>query len=44
MVGKTRRDRVRNVDIKESFGFSSVLNEIEAAQLQWLGHLEGMGE
>ena len=44
MVGKTRRDRMRNEDIRKSVGVCSVLNEIDAGQLRLLGHLERMDE
>ena len=44
MVGKTRRDRVKNEDIKKSIGVCSVLNKIDAGQLRWLGHLGRMEE
>ena len=44
IVGKTRRDRIRNVKIREDIKVAPILNKIDAAQLRWLGHLERMEE
>ena len=44
MIGKSRRDRIRNEHIRERIGVSSIRNKIEKTQLRWLGHLERMEE
>src|ERR1044072_1267856 len=44
MIGKSKRDRIRNEHIRERIGVSSIRNKIEKAQLRWLGHLERMEE
>ncbi len=44
MVGKTRRDRVRNIEVREEVGVCPILNRIDAAHLRWLGYLERMDE
>ncbi len=44
MLSKTRRDKIRNENIRESVGVCPMINKIEAGQLIWLGHLERMGE
>lgn len=37
---KSRRNRMRNEIIKEEVSVSSLLLQIDAAQLRWLRHLE----
>ena len=44
IVGKTRRHKLKNEDIRKSIGVGSMLCKIDAAQLRWLGHLERMDE
>ncbi len=44
MVGKTRRDRVRNIEVREEVGVCPILNRIDVAHLRWLGHIERMNE
>ncbi len=44
MVGKTRRDRVRNEDIRREVGVTSVRAKIDKSQLRWLEHQERMDE
>ena len=41
--GKTRRDRVRNVTIRNELELP-VVEQIERKQLKWYGHLVRMGE
>lgn len=40
--GVTRRDRIRNVDIREELKIKPVLKYIEERQLSWWGHLHRM--
>ena len=44
IVKKTRRDHIRNEDIRRMVGVIPMLNKIEKRQLQWLGHVERMDE
>lgn len=44
MMGKTRRDRLRNEWFRERVGVVPVLNRIDAARLRWWGHVERMPE
>lgn len=37
MIGKTRRDRVRNKNLRKTIGVCSMLNKIDAAHLRWQG-------
>uniref|UniRef100_A0A0B7BTJ8 Uncharacterized protein n=2 Tax=Arion vulgaris TaxID=1028688 RepID=A0A0B7BTJ8_9EUPU len=38
MLGVTRRDRLRNEDIRKKVGTTSVLNFIKKQQIKWFGH------
>ena len=40
----TRRDRIRNVTIRNQLNVPPIMNKIEKGQLRWLGHLERMDE
>ena len=40
----TRRDRLRNDDIREELGVESILKIIERGQLRWFGHVKRMEE
>lgn len=42
VVGKTRRDRVRNEQIREELGVQPIMEFIEQRQLSWWGHLQRM--
>ena len=42
MLGKTRRDRVRNDWIRERVGVTPVLIRVDSARLRWWGHMERM--
>src|SRR5678816_4259518 len=42
IVGKTRRDRVRNEWVRERVGVVPVLNRIDSARLRWWGHIVRM--
>nr|CAD7264006.1 unnamed protein product [Timema shepardi] len=42
MVGKTKRERIVNENIRQELGVIPALKKIEAAQLIWLGHVERM--
>jgi hypothetical protein len=44
MIGKSRRDRVRNERVRERIGVCPVQKKIEKSQLRWLGHLERMDD
>ena len=39
---RTRRDKIRNVTIRNQLGVASMMSKIEKGQLRWLGHLERM--
>ena len=40
--GVTRRDRIRNVNIREEFQIRPLLEEIESNKLRWFGHVKRM--
>lgn len=42
--GVTKRDRLRNDDIRREFGITSVLELIERNKLRWYGHIQRMDE
>src|SRR5678815_5298779 len=42
IVGKMRRDRVRNEWVRERVGVVPVLNRIDSARLRWWGHIVRM--
>lgn len=45
MIGKTRRDRIRNERIREEVGQKrTIVNKIEERQLKWYGHVRRMGD
>ena len=44
MINKTRRDRVRNDNVRRTVGVAPMINKIEKGQLRWLGHLMRMNE
>uniref|UniRef100_A0A0B7BQC2 Uncharacterized protein n=1 Tax=Arion vulgaris TaxID=1028688 RepID=A0A0B7BQC2_9EUPU len=39
MLGVTRRDRLRNEDIRKKVGTTSVLNFIKKQQMKWFRHI-----
>ena len=39
IYGITKRDRVRNVEVRRQLGVDPLILEIEKSQLRWLGHL-----
>ena len=41
-VGVTRKDRLRNEDIRSRVGITSCTEYIERQQMQWFGHLMRM--
>jgi hypothetical protein len=43
VVGKTRRDEVRNETIRRNLGVPPLQIEIEESQLRWAGHVLRMG-
>ena len=42
--GVTRRDRLRNVDIRDELGITSILDIVERNKLRWYGHVQRMEE
>lgn len=44
MLGKTRRDRVRNVDVRKEIGVEKVNDKIEKSRLKWFGHVKRMSD
>src|ERR1700755_2995869 len=44
IIGKTRRDRIRNERVRQEVRVAPVMRRIEAARLRWWGHLERMQE
>ena len=42
--GVTRRDRLRNDDIRERLGIEAITTNVEKGQLRWFGHLHRMEE
>ena len=42
VVNKTRRDKVRNVDIRNTIGIPPCIEFIEQQRLKWFGHLVRM--
>ena len=42
--GVTRRDRMRNANIRDELGVESIITFVEAAQLRWYGHMKRMEE
>lgn len=44
ICGVTRRERVRNVTVRERCGTKGIVTRIEKGMLRWFGHLERMSE
>lgn len=44
IIGKTRRDKIRNVDIRDRIGFPKLQDSIETSKLKWYGHMMRMEE
>jgi hypothetical protein len=44
IMGKTERDRIRNVHIREELGMEDIQNKIEKNRLRWFVHVERMDE
>ena len=42
--GVTRRDRIRNVNIRRMLGIQPLLEDIERSRLRWYGHVKRMDE
>lgn len=42
IMGKTRRDRIRNETIREQVGLTAVSQKLEERQLSWFGHVTRM--
>jgi hypothetical protein len=43
-IGKTRRDKIQNQEIRMTLGTQPLQNKIEQAQLRWFGQLNRMYE
>lgn len=44
MIGKTRRDRVRNVDVRKRIDVERLQERAERTRLKWYGHVRRMDE
>jgi hypothetical protein len=44
VIGKTRRDKIRNETIRKNLGVPPLQIEIEESQLRWAGHVLRMGK
>lgn len=44
VVGKSRKDRIRNVDIRREVGVRSLREKIGRNQMRWYGHVKRMSE
>ncbi|XP_056635502.1 uncharacterized protein LOC130444404 [Diorhabda sublineata] len=44
IVGKTRRDRVRNTDVKEQYGMQDIVRWGRQRKRQWYNHVRRMDE
>uniref|UniRef100_A0A8D8R0B7 Endonuclease-reverse transcriptase n=1 Tax=Cacopsylla melanoneura TaxID=428564 RepID=A0A8D8R0B7_9HEMI len=44
IVGKTRRDRIRNEEIRRSVDVEKLQDKIERSRLKWYGHMQRMNE
>jgi hypothetical protein len=44
VIGKTRRDKIRNKMIRMNLGPQPLQNKMEQAKLRWFGHLNRMDE
>ncbi|KAL1464017.1 hypothetical protein WDU94_003703 [Cyamophila willieti] len=44
MIGKTRRDRIRNEIIRSRIGVDRLQDRIETSRLKWYGHVRRMNE
>ena len=39
MIGHTRLDRIRNVDIRSKVGVASIVDKMRECRLLWFGHV-----
>lgn len=44
MIGKTRKDRMRNEDVRNEVGIGKLTERIEKSKLRWFGHVKRMEE
>jgi hypothetical protein len=44
ILGKTRREKIKNDDIREQLKVDDIINDIERNRLQWYGHVMRMAD
>jgi hypothetical protein len=44
ILGKTRRDKIKNDDIREQLKADDIKNDIERIRLKWYGHVMRMAD
>jgi hypothetical protein len=44
ILGKTRRDKIRNKDIREQLKVDDIKHDMERKKLKWYGHIMRMAE
>jgi hypothetical protein len=44
IVGKTKRDRIRNTYIRGELNMEEIQNQIKRSRMRWFGHVKRMDE